>query len=205
MLSNLCAKTLCSEKEIKGVNERLASLENTIHSLVGSPRSPASTDDQFRRTNTGIRSPRTLEDDHNVPFEGASSFTAHSKQVSQAFRSAATSAGLPSESLSTSTLGRNRSNDETKGPVGDVYELPPMSLVLKTLRAAKSNVIEPKNLLLLINALRFSSGPEEVLSWSVRFEPLKYDRHVPEGLLSHRRLLYCISNCGELWPMENVQ
>ncbi|TKA64859.1 hypothetical protein B0A49_08003 [Cryomyces minteri] len=126
------------EKEVKGVNERLASLEKTIHTLVASPRSPANTDDQFQRTNT-VRSPRTLEDDHNVPFEGASSFTAHSKQVSQAFRSAATSAGLPSELISTSGLGRDRFNDETKGPVGDLYELPPMSLVLKTLRAAKTN------------------------------------------------------------------
>ena len=133
------------------------------------PRSPASTDDQLQRTNT-VRSPRTLEDDHNVPFEGASSFTAHSKQVSQAFRSAATSAGLPSESLSNSGLERDRFNDETKGPVEDLYELPPMSLVLKTLRAAKSKVIEPKVFFLLITSLPFSSEPEEVLSWSVRFE-----------------------------------
>lgn len=126
------------EKEVKGVNERLASLEKTIHTLVAGPSPQANTDDRFQRTNT-VRSPRTLEDDLDVPFEGASSFTAHSKQVSQAFRSAATSAGLSSESVSTSRLGRDRLNDETKGPVGDLYELPPMSLVLKTLRAAKTN------------------------------------------------------------------
>ncbi|KAL8784943.1 MAG: hypothetical protein Q9213_003685 [Squamulea squamosa] len=125
------------EKEVKGVNERLASLEKTIHALVTSPGSPANTDDRSQRSNT-VRSPRTLEDDHNVQFEGASSFTAHSKQISQAFRSAATSAGLPSDSLSTSSLGRDRFNDETKGPVENLYELPPTSLVLKTIRAAKS-------------------------------------------------------------------
>ncbi|KAI9801894.1 MAG: hypothetical protein M1833_002208 [Piccolia ochrophora] len=126
------------EKEVKGVNERLASLEKTIDTLIASPRSLANTGDQFQRTDA-VRSPRTLEDDHNVPFEGASSFTAHSKQVSQAFRSAASSAGLPSESPSTSGLGRDRFNDKTKGSVGDPYELPPIRLVLKILRVAKSN------------------------------------------------------------------
>ncbi|KAF7513801.1 hypothetical protein GJ744_007852 [Endocarpon pusillum] len=131
-------RTAPLEKEVKGVNERLASLEKTIHALVATPRSPANIDDRFQRTNI-VRSPRTLEDGQNVPFEGASSFTAHSKQVSQAFRSTATSTGLPSESLSTSGLGRDRLNDEKKGPVDDLYELPPMSLVLKTLRAAKTN------------------------------------------------------------------
>ncbi|MCJ1233243.1 hypothetical protein MMC14_001198 [Varicellaria rhodocarpa] len=126
------------EKEVKGVNDRLANLEKIIHTLVASSTLPANIDDRLQRTNI-VRSPRTLEDDHNVPFEGASSFTAHSKQVSQAFRSAATSAGLPNELLSTSGLGRHPFNDETKGPVEDFYELPPMSLVLKTLRAAKTN------------------------------------------------------------------
>jgi hypothetical protein len=80
-----------------------------------------------------------------------------------------------------------------------------MSLVLKTLRAAKSKVIEPKVFFLLITALPFSSEPEEVLSWSVGFERHQLDRHVPESLLPYRGLLYCICNCGDLWPMENVQ
>ena len=133
------------------MNERLASLEKTIHTLVANPRSPASTEDRFSRTNI-IRSSRTLEDDDNVSFEGASSFTAHSNQVSQAFRSTATSKGLLSESLSTSGLGRDRSSDETKGPIEDLYELPPMSLVLKTLRAAKSKSIERRVFFLLISA-----------------------------------------------------
>jgi len=105
-----------------------------------------------------------LEDDHKVPFAGASSFTAHSEQVSQAFRSAATSAGLPSESLSASSNGRDRLNDETKGPVGDLYELPPVSLVLKTLRAAKSKVVEPEVSISLIDVLPIFSKSEEVLS-----------------------------------------
>lgn len=190
---------------MKGVHERLASLEKTIHTLVASPRSPANTDNQFQRTSV-VRSPRTLDDDHNVPFEGASSFAAHSKQVSQAFKSAATSAGLPSESFSTSGLGRDRRfNDEAEGPVGDLYELPTMSLVLKTLRAAKSKVIEPKVFLLANNRAPFSSEPEEVLPWSVGFEHHKLGRHVPESLLPHRGLLYCICNCGDLCPMEHVQ
>ncbi|KAL8768561.1 MAG: hypothetical protein Q9209_005246 [Squamulea sp. 1 TL-2023] len=126
------------EKEVKGVNERLASLEKTIHTLVASPRSPANTDDWSQRSNT-VKSPRTLEDDHNAQFEGASSFTAHSKQISQAFRSAASSAGFSSDSLPTSSLGRDGFNDETKGPVENLYELPSTALVLKTLRAAKTN------------------------------------------------------------------
>ena len=80
-----------------------------------------------------------------------------------------------------------------------------MSLVLKILRAAKSKVIEPKVFFLLITALPSSSEPEEVLSWSVGFEHHKLDRHVPESLLPHRGLLYCICNCGERWPMDHVQ
>lgn len=80
-----------------------------------------------------------------------------------------------------------------------------MSLVLKTLRAAKSKVIEPKVFFLLTTTLPFSSEPEEVLSWSVGFEHHKHDRHVPESLLPHRGLLYCICNCGERWPMDHVQ
>ncbi len=80
-----------------------------------------------------------------------------------------------------------------------------MALVLKTLRIAKSKGIEPKVLFLLITTLLFSSEPEEVLSWSVGFEHHKHDRHVPESLLPHRELLYCICNGGELWPMETVQ
>ena len=202
--SHSCTKIIWSEKEVKGVNDRLASLEKTIHTLVSSSRSSANKDDCFQPINI-VRSPRTLEDGHNVPFEGASSFTAHSKQVSQAFRSAATSAGLPNESLSTSGSGRHRFNDEKKGPVEDLYELPPMSLVLKTLRAAKSKVIESKIFILLTAALPSSSKPTQILSWSVGFEYHKLDRHVPEGLFSHWGLLYCICDCGELWPMETLQ
>ncbi|KAL8746932.1 MAG: hypothetical protein Q9184_007679, partial [Pyrenodesmia sp. 2 TL-2023] len=131
-------KAVQSENEVKGVTERLASLEKTIHTLVASPRSPANTDHRLQRTST-VRSPRNLEDDHDVPFEGASSFTAHSKQASQAFTSAATWAGLPSEPYSTSSLGGDLSMDEAKEPVRDHYQLPEQSLVLKTLRAAKTN------------------------------------------------------------------
>lgn len=80
-----------------------------------------------------------------------------------------------------------------------------MSLVLKTLRVAKSKVIEPKVFFLLITALPFSSEPEEVLSWSVGFEHHKHERDVPESLLPHRGLLYYICNCGGLWPMDYVQ
>ncbi|KAL8900767.1 MAG: hypothetical protein Q9207_005538 [Kuettlingeria erythrocarpa] len=126
------------EKEVKGVNERLASLEKTIHTLAASPRSPATGDGPSQRSST-VRPARTLEEDFDVPFEGASSFTAHSEQVSQAFRSAATSAGLPSELPMTSGLRNTRLNDETKGPIGDPNELPAQSLVVKTLRAAKTN------------------------------------------------------------------
>lgn len=126
-------------------------------------------------------------------------------QVSQAFRSAATLAGLPSESLSTSALGKGRFNHETAGAVEDLYELPPMSLVLKTLRAAKCKAIEPKALFLLLTSLPSCSESGEVLSWSVGFEPHKPGRHVPESLLPYRGLLYCICNCGERRLVEIVQ
>lgn len=42
----------------------------------------------------------------------------------------------------TSGLGNTRLNDETKGHVGDPNELPAQSLVVKTLRAAKSKITE---------------------------------------------------------------
>lgn len=102
-------------------------------------------------------------------------------------------------------MGTDRSNDETKGPVDDLYELPPKSLVLKTLRAAKSNVVDPGGIVLLLTALLFRSEPEQVLSWFVGLGPYQHDRDVPESLLPHRGLLYCICNCGALWPMENIQ
>lgn len=100
-----------------------------------------------------------MQDDHNVPFEGASSFTAHSKQVSQAFKSAATSAGLPNESLSTSEPREESSYDEAKGRLGALYELPAMPLVLKTLRAAKSKAIGPRIFFLLTLTPSFPANP----------------------------------------------
>lgn len=79
-----------------------------------------------------------------------------------------------------------------------------MTLVLKTLKAAKSKVIDPKVFLLLMIAPLVSSEPEEVLFWSGRFEHHLHDRNVPESLLPRGGLLYCISNCGERWPMDHV-
>ena len=100
-----------------------------------------------------------MQDDHNVPFEGASSFTAHSKQVSQAFKSAATSAGLPNESLSASDLREETFHDEAKRRSETLYELPAMPLVLTTLRAAKSKAIDPRNFSVLTFALLFPANP----------------------------------------------
>ena len=133
-----------SEKEVKGVSERLASLEKAIHTLVTNSKPSASINDQTWYTNTTEPS-KASEDGHDVPFEGASSFTAHSRQASQAFRSAATFEGLPSEALTNSSLGRIGGSCETAGFVGDAYRLPPVSIVLKTLRAAKSRLIKPES------------------------------------------------------------
>jgi len=111
-----------------------------------------------------------VADDHNSPFDGASSFAAHSKQVRQAFGSiiTATSTGFPSESPLNPGFRADLSNAETVEPIKDFYELPKVSLVLKAIRVAKSKLVVSKVFFQLINTP--FSEPEEILSWNVGFE-----------------------------------
>lgn len=71
----------------------------------------------------------------------------HSKQVSQAFGSVTTSPSatiLESGTPSTLEIGTDLPNGETSEPIQNIYELPSRSLVLKTLRAAKSKTPHSK-------------------------------------------------------------
>ena len=128
-----------SEKELKGVNERLASLEQTIHTLIANTQPSATSDSRSGWSRLNVIS-QVLEDNLVDSFEGASLFTAHSKQVSEAFGSDNT----PSSGTLSAPNARNETSDYTrKQQIDGRYELPQMSLVLNTLKVAKGRLLHP--------------------------------------------------------------
>ena len=129
-----------SEKELKGVNERLASLEQTIHTLIANTQPSATSDSRSGWSRLNVIS-QVLEVNLVDSFEGASSFTAHSIQVSQAFGSDNT----PTRSVTPSAPNARKDPSDYMGKQQIVgrYELPQMSLVLSILKLAKSRSLNP--------------------------------------------------------------
>ena len=79
-----------------------------------------------------------------------------------------------------------------------------MSIVLKTLRAAKSKAIVTDVAIQLLITLAISSKAKEVFSWFGGFEHYKLVRHVPENVFSCRGLLGSVHDGGEFRPLEAV-
>ena len=129
------------------MSKRLADLERTISLFVANQKSSISTTspshEPIHRSEKVrvVRSSRPVEDDYHSPFEGASSFLTHSKQASQAFGFVAASPSTiihESDTSSHLAFEVEYSDNETNGPISNAFELPSRSLVLKTLRAARS-------------------------------------------------------------------
>lgn len=130
------------------MNERLASLEKTIEALdsnkqdFNTPTSSAGNSHASARKHD-----RIWEEEGRAPFEGASSFAAHSMQASNAFQSAASNTSSPglismtSASATTYPSAQITPTYEASGSgpqtAAGFPELLSMPLALKILRIAK--------------------------------------------------------------------
>lgn len=146
-----------SEQEIEQVNGRLASLERILQSFVQNQQQHTSKVTSSSLSDQ-LSTPQDSQHDETRHFEGDSSFTAHSKSITQAFESSlnnspypnsirdvsaavATLRGFLNESLGSgksSTAVVKSPQDADHHSILSNLTLPPMDAVLRLLRYIKS-------------------------------------------------------------------
>ena len=145
--------TFDSGEEIADVNRRLSDLSSTIHALVESSKRGAQVSPLVVQTVSPPASAlKNDQQDSDAPFEGETSFTSHSKTITEALGAALgnspmTNTTTPSYTSSTvqklleDVAASTRLQPVVSSPIGQYPELaqqslPPIAPVLKVLRLA---------------------------------------------------------------------